>query len=81
MVGHSVAAATKYTLFISVANVASNYVTALDGWASEVRGWGPRGSLAADVVLTAAGIAVLLAMVRVMRRSPAPAAAAAPPRA
>jgi len=79
MVGHSVAAATKYTLFISVANVASNYVTALDGWASEVRGWGTRGSLAADVVLTAAGIAVLLAMVSVTRRGPAPAPAASPP--
>jgi MFS family permease len=75
MVGHSVAAATKYTLFISVANVASNYATALDGWASEVRGWGSRGSLAADVVLTAAGIAVLLAMVSVTRRNPATAGA------
>jgi len=77
MVGHSVAAATKYTLFISVANVASNYVTALDGWASEVRDWGTRGSLAADVVLTAAGIAVLLAMVRYTRRAGARSAASA----
>lgn len=68
MVGHSPAAATKYTLFIAVANVASNYVTALDGLASELRGWGSRGALAADVVLTAAGIAVLLAMVRYTRR-------------
>jgi MFS family permease len=69
MVGHSPAAATKYTLFIAVANVASNYVTALDGLASELRGWGSRGALAADVVLTAAGIAVLLAMVRYTRRA------------
>ncbi len=69
MVGHSPAAATKYTLFIAVANVASNYVTALDGLASEFRGWGSRGALAADVVLTAAGIAVLLAMVRYTRRA------------
>jgi PAT family beta-lactamase induction signal transducer AmpG len=80
MVGHSVAAATKYTLFISVANVASSYVTALDGWASEVRGWGSRGSLAADVVLTAAGIAVLLAMVSVARRNPAAVPEPSPPR-
>jgi MFS transporter, PAT family, beta-lactamase induction signal transducer AmpG len=69
MVGHSRAAASKYTLFIAVANVASNYVTALDGLASEIRGWGSRGALAADVVLTAAGIAVLLAMVRYTRRA------------
>lgn len=69
MVGHSPAAATKYTLFIAVANVASNYATALDGLASEIRGWGSRGALAADVVLTAAGIAVLLAMVRYTRRA------------
>jgi MFS family permease len=69
MVGHSAAAATKYTAFISVANVASSYVTALDGWGSEFRGWGARGSIAADVVLTAAGIAVLLAMVMVTRRA------------
>jgi hypothetical protein len=69
MVGHSAAAATKYTAFISVANVASSYVTALDGWGSEFRQWGARGSLAADVGLTAAGIAVLLAMVMVTRRA------------
>ncbi len=72
MVGHSPAAATKYTLFIAVANVASNYVTALDGAASEIREWGSRGALAADVVLTAAGIAVLLAMVRYTRRAGTP---------
>ena len=80
MVGHSPAAATKYTLFIAVANVASNYATALDGLASEIRGWGSRGALAADVVLTAAGIAVLLAMVRYTRRAearPSPAMAGA----
>ncbi len=69
MVGHSAAVATKYTLFIAMANVASNYATALDGLASEIPGWGSRGALAADVVLTAAGIAVLLAMVRYTRRA------------
>lgn len=71
MVGRSPAAATTYTLFIAVANVASSYVTALDGLASEIRGWGSRGALAADVILTAMGIAVLLAMVRYGRRAKA----------
>jgi MFS family permease len=70
MVGHSAAAATKYTLFISVANVASSYVTVLDGLASGLWSWGSRGSLAADVVLTVIGIAVLLAMVSLTRRGP-----------
>ena len=69
MVGHSVAAATKYTLFIAVANLAGSYVTALDGWASELRHAGARGSLAADAVLTLAGIGVLLVMVWLTRRA------------
>jgi MFS family permease len=76
MVGHSVAAATKYTLFIAVANLAGSYVTALDGLASGIRGAGARGALAADAVLTVAGIAVLLAMVWLTRK---PALAGAPP--
>jgi MFS family permease len=69
MVGHSVAAATKYTLFIAVANLAGSYVTALDGWASEWRDVGARGALAADAVLTLAGIGVLLVMVWLTRRA------------
>lgn len=77
MVGHSVAAATKYTLFIAIANLAGSYVTALDGWASEFRKIGARGSLAADALLTVAGIAGLLVMVWLTRRSrPATAAPA-----
>ena len=76
MVGHSVAAATKYTLFIAVANLAGSYVTALDGLASGIRGAGARGALAADAVLTVAGIAVLLAMVWLTRK---PALAGVPP--
>jgi hypothetical protein len=44
-------------------------VTALDGWASEFRKIGARGSIAADAALTAAGIGVLLAMVWPTRRS------------
>ncbi|BDG07928.1 MFS transporter [Anaeromyxobacter paludicola] len=75
MVGHSAAAATKYTLFIAIANVASNYVTALDGWGSELRGLGARGALIADAVLTFAGIGVLLGMVALTRRSGSGAAA------
>ena len=74
MVGHSVAAATKYTLFIAVANLAGSYVTALDGWASEFRHVGARGALAADAALTVAGIAVLAAMVWLTRRPATPAA-------
>jgi MFS family permease len=72
MVGHSVAATTKYTTFIAVANVASSYVTAADGWASEFRGLGSRGALAFDAILTFAGISVLLVMMRFTRARPAP---------
>ncbi len=75
MVGHSPAAATKYTAFIAVANVAGSYVTWIDGLGSEVRGMGVRGAVLFDALLTLAGIAVLLAMVGVTRRP----AAAAPP--
>ncbi|HTN52527.1 MAG TPA: MFS transporter [Anaeromyxobacter sp.] len=69
MVGHSPGAATKYTAFIAVSNVASSYVTFLDGLGSELGGLGVRGTLLADVGLTAAGIGVLVAMVAVTRRS------------
>jgi MFS transporter, PAT family, beta-lactamase induction signal transducer AmpG len=78
MVGRSVAAATKYTLFIAVANLAGSYVTALDGWASDFRKVGARGSLAADALLTFAGIVVLLVMVRFTRRDRSVAVTAAP---
>jgi len=69
MVGPGAAAATKYTAFISVANLASSYVVWLDGLASGVRGAGARGSLLADALLTFAGVAVLLVMVRLTRRA------------
>lgn len=79
MVGKSVAAATKYTFFIAIANLAGSYVTALDGFASEFRKIGARGSLAADALLTLAGIAVLLVMIRFTRRERvAPAGATVP---
>ncbi len=77
MVGHSAAAATKYTLFIAIANVASSYVTALDGWGSEIRNLGARGALIVDAVLTFAGIVALLALVAATRRGLAPGAPAA----
>ena len=70
--GHGAGAATKYTAFIAVANLASGYVTTLDGWGSRLRGLGVRGSILADIVLTAAGVVVLLALVAMTRRRPAP---------
>ncbi|MBS2025371.1 MAG: MFS transporter [Deltaproteobacteria bacterium] len=81
MVGPSVAAATKYTVFIAIANLASSYVTSLDGAASELKlpghaeAIGSRGALAVDAALTFVGIAVLMLMVRLARK---PAAAAVP---
>jgi MFS family permease len=72
--GDGAGAATKYTAFIAIANLASSYVTTLDGWGSELPGLGVRGSILADVALTVLGIAVLLAMVAVTRRRPAAAA-------
>jgi MFS transporter, PAT family, beta-lactamase induction signal transducer AmpG len=68
MVGHSPAAATKYTAFIAVSNLAGSYVEAIDGLGSEVGGMGVRGAVLFDALLTVAGIAVLLAMVAVTRR-------------
>ncbi len=79
LVGHGPAAATKYTTFIAIANVASSYVTTLDGWGSRLWDLGVRGTILVDVVLTAAGIGVLLAMVAVTRRAPAASGAPAPP--
>jgi predicted MFS family arabinose efflux permease len=68
MVGHSPAAATKYTAFIAVANVAGSYVTWLDGLGSEVGHLGVRGAVLTDFALTAAGIVVLLVLVAFTRR-------------
>jgi len=69
--GQGAGAATKYTSFIAVANLASSYVTTLDGWGSELPGLGVRGTILADVALTAVGILVLLALVTATRRRPA----------
>jgi MFS family permease len=69
--GQGAGAATKYTAYIAVANLASSYVTTLDGWGSQLPGLGVRGTILADIALTVAGIAVLLAMVAVTGRRPA----------
>jgi PAT family beta-lactamase induction signal transducer AmpG len=66
--GHGAGAATKYTAFIAVANLASSYVTTLDGWGSRLPGLGVRGCLLADIALTVAGVIVLLVMVGMTRR-------------
>lgn len=72
MVGHGPAVATKYALFVAVSNQAISYVTYLDGRATTFRGWGPRGALAFDAFLTAAGIAfLLLPWFRLRRLQPA----------
>ncbi len=70
MVGHGPGAATKYTSFIAVSNLASSYVTALDGWGSRVGGLAVRGPLLVDALLTLAGIGVLLGMLALSRRRP-----------
>jgi MFS transporter, PAT family, beta-lactamase induction signal transducer AmpG len=81
MVGASAATATKYALFNASANLAISYVTAANG-AGGARlhaafGLSPaRGALLTDAVLTTLGITVLLAMLAVVRRRPAPAGAA-----
>jgi hypothetical protein len=50
----------------------ASYVTYLDGRATTFRGWGPRGALAFDAALTAAGIAfLLLPWFRLRRLQPA----------
>jgi PAT family beta-lactamase induction signal transducer AmpG len=72
MVGHGPAVATKYALFVAVSNQAISYVTYLDGRATTFRGWGPRGALAFDAFITAAGIAfLLLPWFRLRRLQPA----------
>jgi hypothetical protein len=74
MVGHSAAAATKYTAFIAVANLAGSYVTWVDGLGSELGTLGVRGAVITDAAMTALGIAALLVMVVLARRSrPVPA--------
>jgi hypothetical protein len=72
IVGHGAATATKYALFNAAANLAIAGATWADGAFAEASPWrslrGSRGALAMDSALTAAGIAILLAMVAVGRR-------------
>ncbi len=74
MVGHSPAAATKYTAFIAVANIAGTYVTWVDGLGSEIANLGVRGALLADAVMTGLGILALLVMLAISPRGARPAA-------
>jgi MFS family permease len=60
--------ATKYTIFASLANVAITYMTFANGRGLKL--WGATGAVLTDSVLTFAGIAVLLAMVAIVRRWP-----------
>lgn len=72
VVGAGAATATKYSLFNAAANFAISAVTWADGAFAEASPWpalrGSRGALAMDAALTAVGIAVLFAMVAVVRR-------------
>ncbi len=72
VVGQGAATATKYALFNAAANLAISGATWADGWFATASPWpalrGSRGALAMDVALTCAGIAILLAMVAVVRR-------------
>jgi PAT family beta-lactamase induction signal transducer AmpG len=68
------AAATKYNIFASLANLAISYVTRLDGVAHGR--WGATGLLIGDAALTGAGIVVVtLVAVTLMKRGPQPALA------
>jgi MFS family permease len=82
VVGPSAAVTTKYALFVASSNLAISYVTALNGWASGLRGpgggvAGARGALAFDAAITFAGIAALLLLLAVTRRMPPAGAPAA----
>ncbi|HEY6099314.1 MAG TPA: MFS transporter [Anaeromyxobacter sp.] len=72
IVGQGAATATKYALFNAAANLAISFATWADGAFAGASPWprlrGSRGALAMDAALTAAGIAILLAMVAVVRR-------------
>jgi len=73
LVGLSTAAATKYALFNASMNLAITYVTFANGvvgeWLARLTGMATaRGALVTDAVLTALGIAVLLAMLSLVRR-------------
>lgn len=74
MVSEGAAVTTKYSLFVAASNFAISYTTALDGRASEFRGIGPRASIAADGLITFAGITlvVLIFALFLRKKSAAP---------
>lgn len=70
LVSRGRAVATTFTLFVAVTNQSISYVTWLDGLASKWHGWGARGTVAFDGVLTLAGILIVATMVLTLRRYP-----------
>ena len=71
MVSEGAAVTTKYSLFVAASNFAISYTTALDGHASEFRGIGTRASIAADGIITFAGISlVVLIFALFLRKKP-----------
>ena len=76
LVRSGAAVTTKYTLYVAAANFAINYVTILDGKASEFRGMGARGSIAFDGLITFAGVLGMgLIVLLFLRKKPQPSAA------
>jgi hypothetical protein len=75
LVGHGPAVTTKYTLFVDASNQAANYVTYLDGQASEKLASlgvsGVTGTLLCDGVLSFVGLGVLGALFVALARMPA----------
>lgn len=79
MVGHTAAVASKYALFTALANQATNYTQYFDGAVTEFHGFGVRGALGLDALMTLAGLTILLVMVKVSSASKAvPAVVPAP---
>jgi MFS family permease len=72
MVSHGQAVTTKYTLFVAASNQAINYVTLLDGKASEFRGSGVTGTLAFDGIISVIGIVVLLSLTLLLKGAAPP---------
>jgi hypothetical protein len=67
VIGHEGAVSTKYTLFIAASNWALSYTSVLDGW-----GYGRarvRGLFLTDAGATVLGIALLVGMLALVRRS------------
>ncbi len=78
LVAHGPAVASKYTLFVAIANQAIGLATWLDGRASTFRGVGALGTVVFDGLLTLFGISVVGSMTLILRRrGPEP----TPPRA